>query len=91
MLMVVCRMSPEVKNGTTYGFPADVYSLGVIVFELLEYTLPEFDAMVSPLPRLLPPAITNSSFQTQTIFFKTLNFLVRVVTRRVCSACLCNV
>ncbi len=36
-------MAPEVKHGHVYGFPADVYSLGIVLFEIFERALPAFD------------------------------------------------
>lgn len=36
-------MAPEVRNGTKYGLEADVYSLGILLFELFEEKLPAFD------------------------------------------------
>lgn len=36
-------MAPEVKAGTSYDLPADVYSLGIVLFELFQCTMPEYD------------------------------------------------
>lgn len=35
-------MAPEVKRGT-YNLPADVYSLGLVLYEIFEGKLPAFD------------------------------------------------
>jgi len=35
-------MAPEVKMGT-YGFPSDIYSLGLVLYELFEKKLPDYD------------------------------------------------
>lgn len=43
MTVIRIRMAPEVRTGTSYGLPADVYSLGILLFELFEQKLPEFD------------------------------------------------
>jgi len=36
-------MSPEVKTGGVYGFPADVFSLGIVLYELFQRELPPYD------------------------------------------------
>lgn len=38
-------MAPEVKAGC-YGFPADVYSTGLVIFEILEQKLPPWDKLL---------------------------------------------
>jgi len=38
-------MAPEVKAGV-YGFPADVYSTGLVIYEILEEKLPVWDKTV---------------------------------------------
>lgn len=51
-------MAPEVRNGTIYGFPADIFSLGIVLFELFERKLPGYDmptggvAILSSLPSI---------------------------------------
>lgn len=35
-------MAPEVKMGT-YGFPSDIYSLGLVLYEIFEKKLPDYD------------------------------------------------
>jgi len=44
-------MAPEVKTGV-YSFPADIYSLGLVLFELFEKKLPSFNdyTQVTSLP-----------------------------------------
>jgi len=44
-------MAPEVKAGV-YGFPADVYSTGLVLYEILEEKLPQFD---KSLDRIILP------------------------------------
>lgn len=36
-------MAPEVKYGHVYSYSADIYSLGIVLFEIFERKLPEFD------------------------------------------------
>ncbi len=32
-----------VRIGTTYSYPADVYSLGILLFEIFEENMPDYD------------------------------------------------
>jgi len=36
-------MAPEVRSGNYYGFPGDIYSLGLVLYEIFESRLPDFD------------------------------------------------
>uniref|UniRef100_A0A6B2KYU1 Protein kinase domain-containing protein n=1 Tax=Arcella intermedia TaxID=1963864 RepID=A0A6B2KYU1_9EUKA len=36
-------MSPEVAKGQSYSFPCDIFSFGVVCFEIFNETLPEYD------------------------------------------------
>jgi len=36
-------MAPEVARGLTYAFPCDIFSFGVVCFEIFNETLPEYD------------------------------------------------
>jgi len=36
-------MAPEVRSGNFYGFPGDIYSLGLVLYEIFEGRLPDFD------------------------------------------------
>lgn len=40
-------MSPEVRTSQKYGLEADVYSMGVVLYEIFEEKLPEFDMQQS--------------------------------------------
>jgi len=51
-------MAPEVKRGQ-YSFPADVYSLGLVLFELFERQLPNYDQMRQMV--VLPPNFQSAS------------------------------
>jgi serine/threonine protein kinase len=37
-------MAPEVRDTENYSFPGDIYSLGVVLYEIFESTLPQYDA-----------------------------------------------
>lgn len=41
-------MAPEVAQSSTYGFAGDVYSLGVVLYEIFERAIP-FDAKTSKI------------------------------------------
>lgn len=45
-------MAPEVKTGN-YSYPSDIYSLGLVLYELFERKLPMFDpnTQITTLPR----------------------------------------
>jgi len=51
-------MAPEVKTGV-YGYPADIYSTGLVIYEIIEQKLPEYDRQNSHiiLPSHLFPLI----------------------------------
>jgi len=51
-------MAPEVKIGQ-YSFPADVYSLGLVLYEIFEKKLPNYDPMQQRV--VLPPAFHSAS------------------------------
>jgi len=51
-------MAPEVKMGQ-YSFPADIYSLGLVLFELFEKQLPHFDPMTQRV--ILPTDFQSAS------------------------------
>jgi len=51
-------MAPEVINGSDYGLPADVYSYGSLLFELLTYSIP-FGEDRSLLPQPLECFVEN--------------------------------
>jgi len=36
-------MAPEVARGQTYSFPCDIFSFGVVCFEIFNENLPEYD------------------------------------------------
>jgi len=36
-------MAPEVRNGNPYNLSADIYSLGVVLYEIFENKLPDYD------------------------------------------------
>jgi len=58
-------MAPEVKRGQ-YHFSADVYSLGLVLYELFEKKLPDYDQMRQTIS--LPP-----SFQSASVVIPCLN------------------
>lgn len=65
-------MAPEVRTGTSYGLPADVYSLGILLFELFEQKLPEFDferqtIVLESYEFLVRPQITSFSTNIELI------------------------
>jgi serine/threonine protein kinase len=35
-------MAPEVKTGN-YSFPSDIYSMGLVLYEIFEKKLPDYD------------------------------------------------
>lgn len=43
VMLYICRMAPEVKSSKTYTLSADVFSLGVVLYELLTLSLPDYD------------------------------------------------
>jgi len=51
-------MAPEVKRGQ-YSYPADVYSLGLVLFELFEKQLPTYDQFRQTVA--LPPNFQSAS------------------------------
>jgi len=36
-------MAPEIRSGNYYGFPGDIYSLGLVLYEIFECRLPDFN------------------------------------------------
>ena len=38
-------MSPEVKNERAYGTKADIYSVGVVAYELFSGELPTYESL----------------------------------------------
>jgi serine/threonine protein kinase len=58
-------MAPEVKRGI-YNFSADIYSLGLVLYELFENKLPYFDQVTQSV--VLPPR-----FQSASVVFPCLN------------------
>eukprot|EP01125_Pyxidicula_operculata_P019299 TRINITY_DN698_c1_g1_i2.p1 TRINITY_DN698_c1_g1~~TRINITY_DN698_c1_g1_i2.p1 ORF type:complete len:874 (-),score=213.49 TRINITY_DN698_c1_g1_i2:666-3287(-) len=58
-------MAPEVKKGQ-YSFPADVYSLGLVLYELFENKLPGYDQAKQTV--ILP-----QSFQSASVVLPCLN------------------
>lgn len=64
------RMAPEVRVGHKYSFPADIFSLGVLLLELFEVDLPDYDADV----HLSFPSFPSHSPQNQTIVLRTYAF-----------------
>lgn len=51
--------SPEQRQGGTLGFASDIYSLGVVLFELLTQQIPLGPAAVHPRPPYSPPFPMN--------------------------------
>jgi len=51
-------MAPEVKHGNFYNFPADIYSLGLVFYEIFEKTLPLWDQYQS---RVRLPSVFQSA------------------------------
>eukprot|EP01125_Pyxidicula_operculata_P019552 TRINITY_DN709_c5_g1_i2.p1 TRINITY_DN709_c5_g1~~TRINITY_DN709_c5_g1_i2.p1 ORF type:complete len:563 (-),score=165.05 TRINITY_DN709_c5_g1_i2:16-1704(-) len=60
-------MAPEVKRGNYYSFSADIYSLGVVFYELFELSLPLYDESRSTI--LLP----NHTFQSSSVVLPCLH------------------
>lgn len=58
-------MAPEVKRGQ-YSFPADIYSLGLVLFELFEKKLPFFD-------QVRQIVVLPNSFQSASVVMPCLN------------------
>jgi len=52
-------MAPEVMSSACYGCPADVYSLGVLMFELVTGRVP-FDEFKLPCPRLVMHVVNGN-------------------------------
>jgi len=63
-------MAPEVKAGF-YSFPADVYSMGLVLYEILELKLPPWDKSLDHIifpekyqfQQIIEPLIRNDSSQ----------------------------
>ena len=56
-------MAPEVRAGLTYGFPADVYSVAIVMWEVLASDLPpdvRSTDWVPPFPADVPPALAEA-------------------------------
>jgi len=51
-------MAPEVKTGTSYGYPSDVYSTGLVLYELIEQKLPDWDKSIDMV--VLPQSFVSS-------------------------------
>lgn len=58
-------MAPEVKRGQ-YNLPADVYSLGLVLFEIFEKKLPVFD-------QIRQTVVLPSSFQSASVVMPCLH------------------
>lgn len=52
-------MAPEVKMGMPYDFSADIYSLGLVLFELFEMKLPHYNQMTQSVE--LPHSFKSST------------------------------
>lgn len=52
-------MAPEVRTSTSYGLPADIYSLGIVLYEVLEGRLPDYDHTQRCI--VLPPTFPSRS------------------------------
>lgn len=77
-------MAPEVYNGSEYGFAADIYSLGIVLYKLLNNNrdpfLPQYpkpvkysdktEAMVKRIQGLAMPKPANADEQLAKIIFK---------------------
>ena len=77
-------MAPEIYNGREYGFEADLYSLGIVLYKLLNNNrdpfLPQYpiqvrysdktEAMVKRIQGLQMPAPANADQQLTRIIFK---------------------
>jgi serine/threonine protein kinase len=62
------RMAPEVKKGF-YSFSADVYSLGLVLYEIFENQLPYYDMITQTVH--LPPQFKVTQ---QTTFTFSIHF-----------------
>ena len=74
--------SPEMCNNQPYGFPSDVWSLGIVLYELLSLDVPfrsrDVVALVSQVSRYLEPCMTMSTIEAgpehRIFYFQYLNF-----------------
>lgn len=58
-------MAPEVKLGMAYDYSADIYSLGLVLFELFELKLPHYNQMTQSVE--LPHSFRSSTIVLQCI------------------------
>eukprot|EP01124_Arcella_intermedia_P023035 TRINITY_DN3569_c0_g1_i2.p1 TRINITY_DN3569_c0_g1~~TRINITY_DN3569_c0_g1_i2.p1 ORF type:complete len:673 (-),score=145.46 TRINITY_DN3569_c0_g1_i2:53-1999(-) len=51
-------MAPEVKTGSVYSYPADVYSMGLVMYEIFERQIPGYDQQRGMV--VLPPQFSSA-------------------------------
>jgi len=52
-------MAPEVKTGV-YGYPADIYSTGLVIYEIIEQKLPDYDRQNSQIVLPTTPFVSSN-------------------------------